>query len=364
MASLLLFWDRMINGITTATNVLVITGGLAGIILIVVFSVTKLSKEKKNFAVILSTILSCILMIPVISSFNYLVKSKIEGAAFEEENSRLALIRAQNRVNLLEKERLENQIAIAKQSIEIEALNDNIKLLQSAQLSMQSFEKILELALLQTNLKQTQVRKEPINQDEFARRGLGLRADYYYDEILVVQTHDINAKFGIDLNRIKISKLDDNSVSVSGIRPKFIGTDRNITDTILKEIRTNNIKNGIVASVDTKYNAQGISQANTYADNFAREFQLRLSSGQELNFIDDAVIQLAQNFIRVMLAPLYSNIKFDDNEGTDALPIAEHLRTEIRNNNDKRSELLDTNESLLMSVLNLEIQAAEIEREH
>jgi len=302
-------------------------------------------------------------MIPVISSFNYLVKSKIEGAAFEEESDRLALIRAQNRVSQLEKEMLENQIAIAKQSIEIGALNDNIKLLESAQLSMQSFEKILELALLQTNLKQTQVRKEPLNQDEFVRRGLGLRADYYYDEILVVQTHDINAKFGIDLNKIKISKTDEDTVIVSGISPKFIGTDKNITDTILKEIRTNNIKNGVLSSVDTKYNAQGISLANTYADNFAREFQTRLSSGQELNFIDAAVIQLAQNFIRVMLAPLYSDIRFDDNERTDALPIMEHFRTEIKNNNDKRTELLETNEKLLMSVLGLEDQVAEIERE-
>ena len=364
MTSLMLFWDKMINGITTATNVLVITGGLTGIIIVILFSVIKLGKDKKNFAVILSTIVSCILMIPVISSFNYLVKSKIEGAALEEESNRLALIRAQNRVSLLEKERLENQIAIAKQSIEIGALSDNIKLLESAQLSMQSFEKILELALLQTNLKQTQVRKEPLNQDEFARRGLGLRADYYYDEILVIQTHDINAKFGIDLNRIKISKLDEDTVTVSGIYPKFIGTDRNITDTILQEIRTNNYKNGVLSSVDTKYNAQGISQANAYADNFAREFQIRLSSGLELNFIDDAVIQLAQNFIRVMLAPLYSEIKFDDNERTDALPIAEHLKTEIKNNNDKRVELLEANEDLLMSVVSLEDQVAEIEREH
>jgi hypothetical protein len=308
MTALMYFWNNLVNTITAATNVLVIAGGLAGIVFVILFSVTKIRNSK--FAVIISTILSCILMMPVISSFNHLVKTKIEGAIIEEENARLALLRAQNRINSLEKEKLENQIAIAKQSIEIEALNDNIKLLENAQVSIQSFEKILELALLQTNLKQTMVRKEPIQE---LRTGWGLLADYFYDEILVVHTHDINAKFGIELNEIKVSKFDGNNVMISGIRPKFIGTDKNITNTPIKEIRTNSYKNGVLVRVDTKYNAQGISLANTYAETFEKEFQMKLSEGLELNFMDDAVIQLAQNFIKVMLAPLYRNIRFDSN---------------------------------------------------
>ena len=297
-------------------------------------------------------------MVPVISSFNHLVRIKVEGPIFEEENSRLELLKRQNKINALEKEKLENQITIAKQTIEIEALSDNIKLLENAQLSVQSFEKILELALLQTNLKQTLVRKEPL---QSLQSGWGFLADYYYDEVLVVHTHDIIAKFGVALNEIKVSKQSDDTVIVSGIHPKFIGTSKNITNTPIKEIRTNNYKRGVLVSVDTNYKASGISQANSYAEQFEKEFQTKLSEGLELNFMDDAVIQLAQNFIKVMFAPLYANILFDTVERPGALAIMDYLKGEIKNNNEKKNELLKASDNLSTAVMLLDDKIAEAE---
>ena len=353
------FWYEMINSILTATSVLVIAGGLAGIICIILFSIRWLKKISPALAIIISTIVSCVLMVPVISSFNNLVRMKVEGTIIDDERAQLQRLRAENRVKLLEQEKLENQITIARQSIEIQALNDSTKLLENAQISMQSFEKILELALLQTNLQQTLVRKEPISSLE---AGWGLRADYYYDEILVVHTHDINAKFGIDLNEVKIAKLDENTVSVSGIKPKFIGTSRNLTTTPIKEVRTNNYKNGVLVRVDTKYDTQGISKANELAQFYEREFQTKLSQGLELDFMNDAVILLAQNFIRVMFAPLYGNILFNAGETPDAVSITEYLSRNIKDNTDKKIELQDENEKLLSTVLKLDVEIEGIEQ--
>jgi hypothetical protein len=335
----------MVNAVTDATALLVIVGGLAGIFTIVFFSIFTIRKIDTILAILVSTVLSCFLMAPVISAFNHLVDIKVEGAIIDAGKAEIKAqraeaerLKAENRVKLLEQEKLDNQIIIAKQSIEIEAFNDTIKLLENAQLSMQSFQKILELALLQSNLKQTLVRKEPLNT---LSSGLGINAEYYNDEVLIVTTHDINAKFGVDLNEVKIVKLDGNTVVVSGIRSKFIGTSKNIKNTPIKEIRRNNYKNGVIASVVVQNNAQSLNLADKYADIYETEFQTKLSEGLELTFMDDAVVQLAQNFITVMLAPLYKNVKFTAGEQPEALPIVEYLQKELRDTNERRNALLD-----------------------
>jgi hypothetical protein len=362
------YWYGMLNAIKGATAVLVIAGGLIGIFALIFFSIFKLRKINTTMAIIVSTMLSCFLMVPVISSFNNLIDSRVEGAVIDEgkieiraQRVEVERLKAENQVRQLEREKLDNQIIMAKQSIEIEALNDNIKLLENSQLSMQSFEKILELALLQTNLKQTLVRKQSISGPTI---GLGINADYYYDEVLIVLIHDINAKFGVDLNKVNIAKLDTNTVVVSGIRPQFIGTSKNITTIPIKEIRRNNYKRGEIASIAVQNNTQSINLADRYANTFETEFQTKLSEGLELDFMDDAVVQLAQNFIKVMFAPLYKNIRFTDNEQSSALSLMEYLQKELNDNHERKNELLAVNENLIMMNEQLETEAAKIEKEY
>ena len=276
-----------------------------------------------------------------------------ERAEIMAQRYEVERLRAESRIRNLERERLENQITIAKQSIEMESLNDNIKLLENAQLSVQSFERILELALLQTNIQQTLVRKESINEPV---SGWGLRAQYYYDEVLVVISHDIDVKFGVNLNDVKISKIDENTVVITGIRPTFIGTSRNITNTILKEIRRVNYRSGVLSSVDIQNDNLARERADRYADTYENEFQQKLSEGIAFSFMDDAVIQLAQNFIKVMLAPLYRNIRFDNADRQDSLPLMAYLQKELKENQDRRTELADDNFGLLLKNEELEYE--------
>jgi hypothetical protein len=357
----------MVNTVQSATAVLVIAGGLVCIFAVVFFAMFKIRKNS-YLAIMLSTVVSCLLMVPIISSFNNLVDIKIKGYIIDEGMAEIqtqrveaARLKAENKIRELEKEKLENQITMAKQSIEIEALNDNIKLLENAGISMQSFQKILEVALLQTNLKQTLVRKEPLTAME---EGWGLRADYYNDETLVVITHDILAKFGVDLNVVKVSKLDGNTIIVSGIIPKFIGTSRNVSDTILKEYRRVNYKNGEVSSVDTRYDSSSIAKVDRKANVYESDFQRKLSEGLELGFMNDAVVQLAKNFITVMLAPVYRNIKFTEDEQPEALPLIKHLQKELEENQNRKIELLEINENLLFANTNADKEVTKIEEEH
>jgi hypothetical protein len=314
-----------------------------------------------------STVLSCFLMVPIISAFNHLVAIKIEGSIIDEgkaeikaQRAEVERLKAENRVRMLEREKMENRIAMAKQSIEIEILNDNIKLLENAQISVQSFQKILQVALLETTLKQTLVRKEPTTDME---SGWGIKANYFHDEALVVITHDIIAKFGVDLNEVKLIRLDGNTVVVSGIRSKYIGSSKNISDTLLKEIRRINYKKGVVDSILVQNDRHSINDAGNRAVDYEREFQTKLSEGLELGFMNDAVVQLAQNFITVMLAPMYRNIKFDDIERPDALPLMQHLQKELEDTQGRKIELLNINDNLLLVNKQLETDVAKIETE-
>lgn len=300
----------------------VIVVGLMGIFGMIVFSIFKLQEINSSIAILSSTLVSCLLMIPVISSFNYLVDSKIGGKI----------------INAGKK--------FAAQTAEIAALNDSINLLKNAQISVQSFHEIAELALLETHLQQTSVRQDKINESQ---EGFGIQADSYYDELLVIITHDITAKFGVNLNAIKLFKIDKDTVVVSGIKSTFIGASKNVTHTHVKEIRRIKIKNDV--KTVTVQNKQ-LQLADRKAEEFEVEFQTKLSEGNGLGFMDDAVIQLAQNFIKVILAPLYKNIQFDDMENERALPFNAYLQKEAEINNNRRIELTNTNEKLLL--VNLE----------
>jgi len=359
-------WYGALNTIQSVTAVIIIIGGIIGILEVIFFSIFVLKKIHKNLAILVSAVLSCVLMVPVISSWNNYVELKIEGTIIDEakaeiraQNAETARLRAENRVKALEGERLENQNTIERQTIEVQTLNESIKQLESTQLSMQSFQRILDLALLETNLKQTLVRKDRIGDVE---TGWGIRADYYYDEILAIIAHDITAKFGIDLNMVKVARADENTVVVSGIQSKYIVTSRYIPETILSEIRRVDMLNGVVREVRVPNDPANIQRANQLTNDFKAGFEKRLSDGLELGFMDDAVAQLAKNFITVMLAPLYgNNIRFDNAYRSDALPIMEYLEKELGENNTRIAELNEANNNLIRTNEQLENDIKAIE---
>ena len=359
------FWYGIVDSLKSISWVLVIAGAFAGIIITLFFSIFHLAKKHHYLAIIFSTVVSCVLMIPVITSFNNLVAIKIEGTIIDKGKAEIRAQRAEverliaeNKVKMLEREKLDNEITLAKQSIEIEALNASNMLLERAKLSMQSFQQIAELALTQANLSQTLVRKEPITPIE---TGWGLMADYYYDEVLVIIAHNINAKFGVDLKEIKIAKTQDNSVVVSGIRPKFIGANQNESKTLVKEIRRVDNKFGAPYRVRIKDQRQDTILADIKADQYELEFQKKLSEGMEMSFMDNVIVQLAQNFIKIVLAPLYKNIVFSNVDAPEALPLLDYLTKEINENNEEKYKLLQMNEQFVLKMDQLETDIGNME---
>jgi S-adenosylmethionine:tRNA-ribosyltransferase-isomerase (queuine synthetase) len=87
---------------------------------------------------------------------------------------------------------------------------------------------------------------------------------------------------------------------------------------------------------------------------FETEFQLKVSEGMELAFMNDAIVQLAQNFIKIVFAPLYSNITFDNIDRPGALPLMDYLAKELKENNEEKYKLLQINESIILTIDKLE----------
>jgi hypothetical protein len=363
----MLLWFEVLEFLRNTGSVLLIAGGFAGIIFILYISIGKIMKKNPVVAILFSTICNCILVVPIITSINHFADIKAGNIFIDEakaevqvQKTQAELLKRENRVRLLEKERLETQAELAKKDIEIVNLSRSKTLLENARLSMQSFQTIAELALTQANFKHTLVRKEPVTPLE---TGWGIRADYFYDEVLVIINHDINAKYGIDLNEVKIVKLSDDSVVVSGIRPKYIGSDKIYRDDVVKEIRRIDNKFGVQYRVTRQNDRQYLLQADEKAQNFELEFQKRLSEGMELAFMDDAIIQLAQNFIKIVLAPIYNNIEFRDEQSSGALPLMEYLTKELRDNDEEKFNNLKISEELIIKVNVLENDLSDAETE-
>jgi hypothetical protein len=226
---------------------------------------------------------------------------------------------------------LENQATMVKQNIVIEGLENTIRNLESTMFNVQGFEKILELGLLETNLKQPTIVQKRFNNNFSDGLVLKIGAGGGYYEYLEVRTRDIVAKFGVDLKSIKLSnsKQRSDTIVVSGITPKFLGTTKIDSDPVIKEIRRitldGNKNETKVEIMDSKQHQKLIIK---YMEESQKEYQERLHQGLETTFMDESIVKPAENFIKIVLAPLNKNISFSDSERDDGIFLLEYLEQE------------------------------------
>lgn len=364
LMSVSMFFYRVQDKVSMTMSFFVMAACIISIVLVLFFASTKLRKINAVLAIVLSTALSCILMIPLMTAFNSFVNKKVVNevtdsqlAEIEARKTQIKLLAANQELKEKEKEILDNKINMQKQSIEISGLEDSLRVLQNTQLNMQSFKEILELGLLEANLKQTTLYRKQLSG---ISTGMGLKADQYYDEGLVILSHDIDAKFGVDLKKIKITVSKDfpNILWIKDIQPKFLGASKNKHVKEVAEIRRVDIKNNI-KTYNILNGQSEVKKANQYADLCEQEYQTRLSQGLETNFMNDAVLKLAENFIKLILSPLKKEIRFDSGRDGDTMSLEDYIETELKEIQAKRLELEDSNK-----ILDSETQTKEKELEN
>lgn len=322
-----MLWVKFTNWLEQFGSWLLVGVFIAALVVLIGLIIWKV--HERITAIVLATLSSILCLIPLISSINILVDSKIKGTAISEKKAELKAIELQVENEMIKKQNLELQNESLYKDIQIKNLDDEIDLLKNTQLSMNNLNKICEMALLETKLKSTDVRKEILNSDK------GIIADRVENEALVITTHDINAKFGVDLKQVLVREGKDNQLIISGIKSKYIGSDRNISDVKISEIREIKYKNDLISNKSVLYDKANIQRANNYAQLYETEYQKRLSDGLESNFLDEAVVKLSQNFISVILAPLKREISFENDSTENGVPIFDYLNSEIE---DKQKE--------------------------
>ncbi|EFW36432.1 hypothetical protein [Treponema phagedenis] len=361
-------WVNLTDWLSMASSVTLMMVGIAGILFILIFSLRILNKKNNSKTVdtenepnqknninaslvlVSCTVLSCLCMIPTIAGFNsYVTKSfkqsEIAKLTEEIENRRLQKENAEKELELINKQQkiIEQQVELDKKSIEIEGLQDSLRLLNNTMLNVQSYRDILKAALLEADFKQTKMDRERYD----VKEGWGLKADYYYDEALVVQTYNFTGLFGIDLKDVKIKTSTDanNILWVSGIEPKMIGINGYQHSSELCEMRRVDEKKGgkeyrILNDPKSKDRAQ------EYEKKCEEAYLERLNKGLETNFMDDTIKKLAKNFIGLILAPLQKEIRFKDDTEQGAVSLEEYLHNGLQEKKERIASLEQNNKDI------------------
>ena len=346
------------------------------------YSINKLSKEKGNheWAIVFSTGVAVILMLPMFLAINGLLGSQLmlnhlntrhEAVLLRQEMYR-QLHEHQQELAALREQATRLSHALTGERINTRALEDRIRVLTHSQLNMQEFERIVQVALLRTQIKQTLVHRAPIGNVGFLYRNvytvgpLGGRTPtgtenigFWQDEALIIDTVSLTAIYGVDLTAIKLEKISDDTIELSGFQAIFMGMSYTDWNNQLMEARTRyydlrgNLTNVTIFNPSTPYFTGGDHKGKLispflFAENERNRnnFYKRLSSFQENSHLNTVVIELAQNFLRVMLSPLYENILFTDTAGENALPIFEFLSREINVNQEALAALIQEQEEI------------------
>jgi len=286
--------SNTIQGLFGGLIVIICVGGILCIALLLI-----LKKVNKPLAVSIQALSSCLLMIPIMFGINNYVESQV-GTIEQTLNDR-------NRIR--------------EQERKINELEGIIRQIESTGFNLQQFEKILELGLVETQLKQTTLYKHIFDSNSGGLLGLGA----YNWEYLGVMTSDVTAKFGVDLKTVRFYNSGNNTIMVYGIESKFIGTSNFNSTVEVSEVRRVN-PNG---ETQIDKSPLAISALRTQERDMDSSYRERLSKGLETVFMNETVEKLAENFVKLILAPLNKEIVFTNVDGANSMQLNDFLKAEM-----------------------------------
>ncbi len=353
MNSLASAWSQFVNMAQSLPFIFVIGGCIFLIALISFFAITKIMGNTAGIrgiiAVMISTLAACFLMIPVVVSFNHILEKHTRAAIMGEtskeielQQKKVEIARLETEKKLAEKELLDKQIQLDKQSIELQSKNNQISLLKDTQQSIISFNKTLKLILAQLDLNQNMVRYESIGEPQ--KNNIidsKVRGEYYQDSVLVIASEKVEgAQLGIDLRNVMVEEAEADTLVVSGIKSEYQGSMLLEPTNIISEMRRSFYTDGQLKSTVIMDDKDHTAKADEYYQNYQKEYANNIKKGIGLGFMSDNVNSLAQNYITVLLAPLHKKIIFMEKEHSDsALPLMTYLQKQIEKNETEKNEL-------------------------
>nr|MBP3283729.1 hypothetical protein [Treponema sp.] len=220
------------------------------------------------------------------------------------------------------------------------SLQNEIDFLRHAQLSIQDLERIMELNLLKTTLHQTEVKDTWIGtQKLFENRG-DKRTQYASvgKNYLVILTHDLTAKYGINMRDLRAYEDESGRLVVSGVKPIFTGmTGVSDKKQYAEVVNSFFSADGTLVEKYFSMDKKDLQAASDYADWCVNEFHRKVETMEDLDSnVYEQVSDSAENLLTVILSPTGKEIVFSQEEKESAVPLMDYLQQKI----DEKKKLL------------------------
>ncbi len=220
------------------------------------------------------------------------------------------------------------------------SLQNEIDFLRHAQLSIQDLERIMELNLLKTTLHQTEVKDTWIGTQKLYENRGDKRTQYASvgKNYLVILTHDLTAKYGINMKELRAYEDESGRLVVSGVKPIFTGmTGVSDKKQYAEVVNSFFSADGTLVEKYFSMDKKDLQAASDYADWCVNEFHRKVETMEDLDSnVYEQVSDSAENLLTVILSPTGKEIVFSQEEKESAVPLMDYLQQKI----DEKKKLL------------------------
>ncbi|MBP5463709.1 MAG: hypothetical protein J6Y13_00770, partial [Treponema sp.] len=225
-----------------------------------------------------------------------------------------------------------------------------IALLENLSFNMETYRDVFKVCFRDYQQEATIKRHESFNEeDEDSALGKMLgRQGKSYDEVLSVMDCTISYQRGVDLQKIKIAKVNNSTVVVSGLTGEYLTMPRFDYKDFFSEIRHVKLdKNGDIKRISVEDDEYYARELHKKQSEYKAAFEDSFLRGKDSDDSEE-ITRRAEDFIRIILQPIYSHVEFDNTlPASEARPLLDFLRSETglyRTMLERRPELPEARE--------------------
>ncbi len=206
-----------------------------------------------------------------------------------------------------------------------------VKLLENLTMNIETYSDVFKICFRDYQQASTVKQREIFNEDEHTGtldRILN-RSAKNYDEILSVIDCMVSYQRGVDIQNIRIAKVNSNTVVVSGIQGEYLAKPRFDYKTFLSELRHVKLdKNDEVKEIAVETSSYGRHLLQKKENEYKAKFEDSFLNGKK-DKDSEEMVKRAEDFIKIILQPVFAHVEFDRNVLVQgSVPLLEFLHSE------------------------------------
>ena len=277
-------------------------------------------KRPASLGILFSSIMTGFLTIPL----TLLLRPKFRSALRKSDEAiESEAAQSQKEVNLLKQENLDYKNRE-------DFYRHQIQLLENLTFNMETYSDVFKICFRDYQQTATIKQRERYNESDYtnALNKLIGNSSKNYDELVAVMDCIVTYQRGVDLQNIRITEVGWDSIVVSGIIPEY--TSRPVFDyrDFFTEIRHVKLgKSGEPNHISVLQNTNVSRILEEKVSECRQQFEESFLSGQNQYEDSTEIIRRAQDFIKVILQPLYPKIEFSgETPAAESRPLLDYLR--------------------------------------